>query len=155
MEQLKWSQLVRALGQPLLMVPLAQMATVGIAPAQAGSASALFNMIRNLGGSIGIALLSTIVLHREHCHFSIISERITHNSGAVAERLAELAQHFAQYDGDPNARALTQLARTVRREALVMAYADTFFLVGVALVLAIGGTFFLARAVPGSGGEAH
>jgi DHA2 family multidrug resistance protein len=155
MEQLKWSQLVRALGQPLVMVPLAQMATVGIAPAQAGSASALFNMIRNLGGSIGIALLSTIVLHREHYHFSIIAERITRNSATVTERLAGLAQRFAQYDGDPNARALAQLARAVRREALVMAYGDSFFLVGVALVLAIGGTFFLARARPGGGGEAH
>ena len=36
-----------------------------------------------------------------------------------------------------------------------MAYGDTFFLVGVALVLAVGGTFFLARAMPGSGGAGH
>ena len=58
-EQFEFSQLVRALGQPLLMSPLAQMATIGISPQQAGSASALFNMMRNLGGSVGIAMLST------------------------------------------------------------------------------------------------
>jgi MFS transporter, DHA2 family, multidrug resistance protein len=154
LEQLRWSQLVRALGQPLVMVPLAQMATVGIAPAQAGSASALFNMIRNLGGSIGIALLSTLVQNREHYHFSVIGERITQNSAAVADRLAGLARYFAPHGGDPHARALAELARMVRREALVMAYGDSFFLIGVALVIAIGGTFFLARATLG-GGEAH
>ncbi|MBV8578303.1 MAG: multidrug efflux MFS transporter [Acetobacteraceae bacterium] len=155
LEQLKWSQLVRALGQPFVMVPLAQMATIGIAPAQAGSASALFNMVRNLGGSIGIALLSTLVQNREHYHFSIVSERITRNSTTVSERLTGLAHYLTPYGGDPKARALGEIARTVRREALVMAYADAFFLIGVALVLAIGGTFFLARAAPGSGGGGH
>jgi DHA2 family multidrug resistance protein len=136
------------------MVPLAQMATVGIAPAQAGNASALFNMVRNLGGSMGIALLSTLVQNREHYHFSVIAERITRNSAAVADRLAGLARHFAPHGGEPHTRAIAELARMVRREALVMAYGDSFFLIGVALVIAIGGTFFLARATLG-GGEAH
>ncbi|MCY7368682.1 MAG: MFS transporter [Chamaesiphon sp.] len=56
-DQLRWSQLVRAMGQPLIMVPLSGVATAGLARSQAGSASGLFNMMRNLGGSFGIAVL--------------------------------------------------------------------------------------------------
>jgi DHA2 family multidrug resistance protein len=155
-DQLRWSQLVRALGQPLLMSPLAQMATIGIAPAQAGSASALFNMMRNLGGSVGIAMLSTVTQHREHYHFSIISERVTQNAARTAQRLAEMAHVLAPHGGDARMQALGELAQQVRREASVMAYADCFFLIGAALTLAIGLVFLLARARPGGGGgEAH
>jgi DHA2 family multidrug resistance protein len=153
-DQLRWSQLVRALGQPLLMSPLAQMATVGIAPAQAGSASALFNMMRNLGGSVGIAALSTVTEHREHYHFSIIAERMTHNGPRLAERLAAMAQALGG-GAEASARAIAELARMTRREALVMAYADAFFIVGLVLLVAIGGVVFLARARPGGGGAAH
>ena len=67
------------------------MATVGILPAQAGQASALFNMLRNLGGSVGIAAISTLAQHREQFHFSIIAERMTHNSLLLAQRLSEMA----------------------------------------------------------------
>ncbi len=151
-DQLKYSQLVRALGQPLLMSPLSQMATVGIAASQAGSASALFNMFRNLGGSIGIALLATVVEHREHYHFSIISERLTQNSAIVAERLGGMAMALGADGGDATMRATAELALMVRREATTMAFADCFTLIGVALTLSIGGAFFLARARSGGGG---
>jgi DHA2 family multidrug resistance protein len=155
-EQLELSQVIRALGQPLLMAPLSQMATVGIAPAQAGSASALFNMMRNLGGSVGIALLSTVAEHREHYHFSIIAERLTHNAARLAERLAAMAQHFAPAGGDARMQAVGTLAQQVRREAFVMAYSDCFFLIGCALALAIAGCAFLSRVRPGGpAGAAH
>ena len=151
-DQLKWSQLVRALGQPLLMSPLSQMAAAGIPAAQAGGASALFNMFRNLGGSLGIALLATLVEHREHYHFSVISERLTHNGARVAERLDAMAAGFAGHGANAAVRATAELALMVRREALTMAYADAFFLVGVGLTISIAGAFFLARAQSGSGG---
>ncbi|HEY9726005.1 MAG TPA: MDR family MFS transporter, partial [Chroococcales cyanobacterium] len=67
-EELRWSQLVRALGQPLMIVPLTTIATGNIEPQQAGSASGLFNMMRNLGGSIGIAILSTLLTRRQQFH---------------------------------------------------------------------------------------
>jgi MFS transporter, DHA2 family, multidrug resistance protein len=156
MDQLELAQVVRALGQPLLMAPLAQMATIGIGPQQAGSASALFNMMRNLGGSVGIALLSTAADQREHYHFSIVAERITHNSAQAADWLARASAALAARGGDAATQAVAEMANMVRREAYVMAYADCFMLIGVVLVLAIGGVFFLARTKPGgAGGAAH
>ena len=149
-DQLKWSQLVRALGQPFIISPLAQMATVGIGPAQAGAASALFNMCRNLGGSVGIALLATAAEHREHWHFSAIAERVTRNSVLLTERLGQMAQAVGP-EG-----ALARLALQVRRQATVMGYADCFLLIGGVLLLSLGGVVFLSRAqVGGGGGGGH
>lgn len=148
-DQLKWSQLVRALGQPLIISPLAQMATIGIGPAQAGAASALFNMGRNLGGSFGIALLATAAEHREHWHFSAIAERVTHNSVLLTERLGQMAQVLG-----PD-QALARLANQVRRQAVVMGYADCFLLIGAGLLLSLLGTAFLSRARYGAPGGGH
>jgi DHA2 family multidrug resistance protein len=158
-EQLRWTQLLRALGQPLLMSPLAQMATVGIAPAQAGSASALFNMMRNLGGSDGIALHSTVAEHREHFHFSIMAERMTHNAGMVADRLAAMSALLTARGMDASVAAtgaIAELADMTRREATVMAYADAFVFVGVVLGLAVVLVTRLSRLGPGTAaGDAH
>ncbi len=148
-DQLKWSQLVRALGQPFIISPLAQMATVGILPAQAGAASALFNMFRNLGGSFGIAMLATAAEHREHWHFSAIAERVTQNSVLLAERLGRMAQAVG-----PD-QALARLANQVRRQATVMGYADCFLLIGAGLLLSLLGVMFLSRAQAGGPGGGH
>ena len=149
-DQLKWSQLVRALGQPFIISPLAQMATAGIQPAQAGAASALFNMMRNIGGSFGIALLATAAEHREHWHFSAIAERVTVNSSLLAERLARMGAVV----GDN--RAVAMLSNTVRQQATVMGYADCFLLIAATLALSLLGVGFLSRPRGGGGGgEAH
>lgn len=66
-DQLIWSQLVRAMGQPLIIVPLTSIATAGLNPKDAGSASGLFNMMRNMGGSIGIACLATLLTNSRSC----------------------------------------------------------------------------------------
>jgi DHA2 family multidrug resistance protein len=75
-DQLRWTQLVRALGMPLVMVPITTLSTGLIEPEQSGSASALFNMFRNLGGSIGIALLATQLDLREKLHSLRLGEAV-------------------------------------------------------------------------------
>ena len=67
---------VRAVGQALVMTPLSVLATGGIEREQASSASALFNMMRNLGGSIGIALLQTLLTRREQFHSAVINPSV-------------------------------------------------------------------------------
>ncbi len=76
-EELRWSQLVRAIGQPLTILPLISLATANIEKEQAGSASGLFNMMRNLGGSVGIAALSTLITWPEQFHSNRIGEGIS------------------------------------------------------------------------------
>jgi MFS transporter, DHA2 family, multidrug resistance protein len=138
MDQLRWSQLVRAFGSPLIFVPLTALATGQIPSSQAGSASSLFNMLRNLGGSIGIAVLSTMVTRREQLHSVRVGEKVTVFDPATAERLDQLTSSFVARGHDgirAGQEAISALASLVRREAFVMAYNDAFLI--VALIMAL------------------
>ena len=57
--QLLWPNVIRALGQAIVMTPISAIAMIGIAASEAGAASGLFNMMRNLGGAIGTAAIET------------------------------------------------------------------------------------------------
>ncbi|MFK5600137.1 DHA2 family efflux MFS transporter permease subunit [Methylobacterium sp. HMF5984] len=158
-DQLILPQLLRAVGQPLFTIPLSQLSTAGLAPRDTADASALSNMMRNLGGSIGIAMLSTMIDRREHMHFSVLAEAITVNATRTQERLAAMAAGLHGHVADAAAAkgaALGMLAAQVRREAEVMAYADGFWLVGVSLVLSLGVVAILRKPQRASGPvEAH
>ncbi len=153
MDQLIVPQLLRAAGQPLFAIPLSQLSTIGLPPRDTADASALSNMMRNLGGSLGIAVLSTVVDRREHFHFSVLAEAMTANAVRTQERLASLIYGLA----DPalaRARALATLAAQVRREAYVAAYADAFWIVAVGLVLSLSAVLFLKKPTLASGSVA-
>ncbi len=122
--------IIRALGQPRIMVPLSAVTTAGMAKGrESGSASALFNMMRNIGGSIGIAGLSTPLSVRERFHSERIGESVTAYSGAVQERMQQSAAHFMSQGRDPysaNMRAIRAIGGAVRRQAFLLAYSDCF-----------------------------
>ena len=155
MDQFRVSNIVRALGQPLIFVPLLSMSTEGLPRSEAGSASALFNMTRNIGGSIGIALLSTIVTQREHLHSVRLGETVTTYLPAVQARLATLTDMFETKGLDPataSGYALTALNHTVQKQAYLMAYSDAFFVIGAALLLSGVSLFFLPKSQAMQGG---
>ncbi|MEO7495832.1 MAG: DHA2 family efflux MFS transporter permease subunit [Massilia sp.] len=155
-DQLLWSQVVRALGQPFVMLTLSNFAMNGIPPRDMASASSLFNMTRNLGGSIGIAMLATTLTNREHFHSARIGEAITGFSSATQQRLDELTAAFVGRGIDPvtaGNQALAAIDRVVRREAYVMAYNDGFLIMGVVLLGCIGVLWFAKKIkAPSSGG---
>jgi DHA2 family multidrug resistance protein len=151
-DQLCLTQLVRALGMPLVIVPITTLATGRIEPEQAGSASALFNMFRNLGGSIGIALLATQLDLREKFHSFRLGEGVTAFASGVTDRLADLTQVFVARGAEvltAGERAMGALAATVRREAYVLAYSDCFFLLGVVLLATVTFVWFCQPAKGG------
>ncbi len=139
-EQLRTTQLIRALGMPLVIVPPTTLATRGIPADRAGSASALFNMLRNLGGSIGIALLATRIDVREKIHSAHLGESVSLFDHETTTRLQSLGAHFVSLGADPataGLRALKVLDLTIRREAYVLSFGDAFSLLGMILLLSI------------------
>ena len=137
-EQLRWSHLVRAMGQPLIMVPLSAVATAGLAKSQAGSASGLFNMMRNLGGSFGIAALATLLTQREKFHSNRLGDAISLYNPETQQRVDTLTQLFVSKGTDFNtaqSQAFQAIASTVSRESYVMAFNDCFYFIGFALLL--------------------
>ena len=156
-DQLFWSQIVRALGQPFIMLTLSQFAMHGIAERDTASASSLFNMTRNLGGSIGIAMLATTLTNREHFHSAVIGESVSALSGATQQRLDQLTAAFVAGGTDPASAAMQALAvidRIVRREAYVMAYNDGFVIMALFLFACVGALFFADKVKAPSGPSA-
>lgn len=149
----------RALGQPLIMVPISAIATEGMAPGrESGAASALFNMMRNVGGSIGIAALSTLVSVRERFHSFRIGESVSIYAQATQETLAEATSYFMGRGSDPSsaaARAVGAIGGSVRQQAFVMAFSDTFFVMSCILLSSALALLFMKKPHVTGGGAAH
>ena len=149
-DQLMLPNIVRALGQALVLTPLTVLATGGLLAADAGSASALLNIMRNLGGAVGIALLQTFLTERAHFHYATIGETVSHFDEATRTQLDQLVRRFVdQGTADPAtalARAMASIADMVSRQAYTMAVGDAFHLLAVVLTLALGATFLLKKA---------
>ena len=156
--QLFWPDVTRALGQAIVMTPISAIAMVGIGPAEAGAASGLFNMMRNLGGAIGTAAVETFFTKREQYHSAIITPDVSLLEPATRNRLADLQQYFMAHGyPDPAGalhRAIIAVGQTIRDQATIMGYADCFVLLGVVLIFAILPVAFLRKGT-GSGGAAH
>lgn len=156
--QLRWSQLVRAFGQPLMIVPLTTIATGNIEPEQAGSASGLFNMMRNLGGSMGIAALSTLLSQREKFHSSRIGEAVSLYNPETQQRLDSLMQTLISRGSDAvtaRQQAIATIDNLVRREANTMAYNDCFYLMGFAILFCGLALIFCQKVKAGGNTAAH
>jgi DHA2 family multidrug resistance protein len=158
-DQLLWPNVVRAIGQALVLAPLSAVAAAGIEPENAGSASALFNMMRNLGGAIGIAVLQTFLTKREQFHSNVLNQSVSLFDEATRVRLSQLVQYFLQHGVTDAAtatnKALLAIGSRIHLQAYTMAFADTFFLLGAALVLALVATLLLKKAAHVSAGGAH
>lgn len=158
LDQLRWSQFVRAMGQPLIMVPLTSIATGGLSPKEAGSASGLFNMMRNMGGSIGIASLATLLTNREQFHSNRLGDTVSLYNPETQQRIDQMTQYFVSRGSDLSTaqnQAIASISNIVRREAFVMAFNDCFYFIGIALLLSGLAVLFFKKVKPTGGAVAH
>lgn len=149
-----WSQFLRGMGQILAMMPLNQASVGAVAKEDTGDAAGLYNMARNLGGSMGLALLGVFIDRRMEMHSDVIREAVSGNSILAQERIAGSAANFAAQGGDllyGQMQALKQLAAQIDLQALVMTYSECFWALGVALLISIPLTFLLRAPRAGGG----
>ncbi|MEK1850841.1 MAG: DHA2 family efflux MFS transporter permease subunit [Phyllobacterium sp.] len=151
--------IVRAIGQALVLTPITAITTAGIAAADAAAASGLTNMLRNLGGAVGTATLGTVLTKREQFHSNIIGQSITLTRDEVRQRLDQLTGYFMSHGVSDHATAAQQaviaLGRVVKRQALIMGFSDTFAVIGVLLALAAIALLFAEKPKGGGGAGAH
>ncbi|WP_174247943.1 DHA2 family efflux MFS transporter permease subunit [Bradyrhizobium sp. S69] len=154
-DQLWIPNIVRAIGQAMVLTPLTSVTTGDIAPQDAAAASGISNMFRNLGGAIGTAVLATVITKREQFHSNIIGQSVTPGREEVRDRIAQMTDYFmARGVSDPAAahqQAIVALGNAVKHQALVMGFSDTFAVLAAVLVLAALAVT-LTRKVKGSGG---
>jgi DHA2 family multidrug resistance protein len=158
-DQLFWPNVVRAIGQALVMTPLSAVATAGIEAENAGSASGLFNMMRNLGGAVGIAVLQTFLTKREQYHSNVLMQSISMFEQATRTRLEQLTQYFVSHGAidrtDALQRAYVAIGHIVQKQAFILAFSDTFYLLGAALIIALAAALLLKKPDHLSSGGAH
>jgi DHA2 family multidrug resistance protein len=158
-DQLFWPNVVRAIGQALVMTPLSAVATAGIEAENAGSASGLFNMMRNLGGAVGIAVLQTLLTKREQYHSNVLMQSVSRFEQATRNRLDQLTQYFMNHGvidrTDALQRAYVAIGHVVQKQAFILAFSDTFYLLGAALIVALAAALLLKKPDHLSSGGAH
>jgi len=156
------SQLLRGVGQMLCMMPLNQASMAAVTREESGDAAGIYNMARNLGGSVGLAVIGTFIDRRNTLHVERLSESLSANSTLVQERIAgSTAGHFAQV-GDAmyaQMQALKELVLQIHQQASVMTFSETFYALAGALLLCIPLALMLKTPKPGqapaASNEAH
>ncbi|MBA4219410.1 MAG: EmrB/QacA family drug resistance transporter [Methylobacterium sp.] len=152
--------IVRAIGQALVLTPITLITTSGIAPSEAAAASGLSNMLRNLGGAVGTAVLGTVLTKREQFHSNIIGQSVTIYREEVRERIDHLTQYFLTHGVSDLAvakqKAVAAIGASVHRQALILGFSDTFAVIGTVLGLAAIALLFTRKVnLGGGGGGAH
>src|SRR6516164_260547 len=147
-------QILRGIGMMCAMVPTNNIALGTLPPDRVKNASGLFNLMRNLGGALGLAIINQVLNDRADLHITRLQERVTWGNTTAVELLNMLTQR-AQGLGDATLMALKQLSQIVHRQAVVMSYGDTFFMLTVfycALSLLV---VFVSKPTVAAGGDAH
>ena len=157
-DQFFWSQMLRGAGMSLLFFPLSQVALAGIPEHDVPDASGFFNMARNLGGSIGLALTAVLIDKRLSFHTQMIAESLSANSTRAQERLAEMTAGLASRGSDianAHLEGLSLMAAEIQRQALVMSYADCFWALTVAAIAVSPALLLLPKSAGNSGMMVH
>ena len=152
------ARVFQSLGFGLLFIPINTGAYSGVPPEQNNNASALINMMRNIGGSVSIAALTTFIARREQYHQSMLVEHATpygaqtHNAFGALQHIVR-PHHASAVDALHQAQAI--LYAIVQKQAVVLSYIDGFWLTGVLLIALVPLVFVMRRAKGGGAPLAH
>src|SRR4051812_2439904 len=137
--ELALPQAIRGAAMLLCFIPINRLALATLPPNELKNASGVFNLTRNLGGAVGLALLNTFIEHGQQLHWSRLAERIEPGRPEVRATLDTMAARFGDVlrGADPNVAALREVARVVQREALVLTFNDAFLAVSLLLAASL------------------
>ncbi|HTS01915.1 MAG TPA: DHA2 family efflux MFS transporter permease subunit [Thermoanaerobaculia bacterium] len=154
-----FSRLVQGFGLGFLFVPISTAAFSHLAPKNMGQATGLFNLLRNEGGSVGIAVSATVLARRAQVHHARLGEHLSAYSPVVHERLSATAHGLAAASGlDPEtvrALSLRLLEGSLSRQAAAKAYVDVFWMLMFAFVAFLPFVLMLSSGVGQRPAEAH
>ncbi|TAL97798.1 MAG: DHA2 family efflux MFS transporter permease subunit [Paraburkholderia sp.] len=144
-QELLIPQALRGIGQQFCIPPIVTMALGSLPPSRLKSASGLFNLMRNLGGAIGIAVASTMLNDRLNLHYERLDEHVTAGRPVIEAVIQQQAAHLAAVGGDAlnaTTAGLDVLHGLLMREALVLTFSDTFFALALCFVVGLASVLF-------------
>jgi len=152
-------RMFQAIGIPFLFVPLTNLAYVGLRPEESNQASALMNVARNLGGTIGIAAVETMLTRRQEFHQARLVETLSPLNPNFTSGLSQITRDLIGHGQSALAaspEAIGQLYAALQRQAAMLSYVDVFDALMIVVFASIPLLLFMrrpSRATP-SGGTA-
>ena len=149
-------QVLRGCSLMLCMVPINNLSLGTLPPDQLKNASGLYNLTRNLGGAVGLALINTLLNRRLDLHLTRLHDAVAWGRPAAEEALDNLTQQLSGAVSDAGLAAVQKLNALVRVQAQVLSFGDVFLVLSVLFVgLALFAPLMKRPAVPAASAEAH
>jgi len=150
-------QILRGCSMMLCMVPINNIALGTLPLDRLKNASGLFNLTRNLGGAVGLAVINTVLIDRSAFHYARLAEHVEWGSAAAQQKLQNMTLNFEQTAGlDATSAAISKLSAMVHQQAALLSFMDVFFMLTV--LFATLGLFTMVIRKPvaaGGGGGGH
>src|SRR5271163_3203342 len=152
------ARVFQAMGLAFLFVPINTAAYAFIPPGKNNAASGLINLARNIGGSVGISFVTTMLARRTQVHQSNLTARLNSGNGQFQAALANITHLFVTRGSSP-AEAARQaygiIAFNLDRQATMLAYIDNFWILGCCVAAMIPFVFLMKKVKPGGPMAAH
>ncbi len=149
-------QMLRGFSLMTAMVPINNVALGTVPPDKLKNASGLFNLTRNLGGAVGLAMINTLINNRWDLHLQRLHESVAYGHEQAERTLANMTDAFAGMGSNAAMAATKQLALLVRGQALVMSLGDVFLALSILFIALVFATPLMQKpARRGGGGGGH
>jgi DHA2 family multidrug resistance protein len=145
-----WARAYQMIGMPFLFVPITTASYADLPPDKTNQASALMNVARNLGGSIGISLANVVLVQREQFHQSRLVENTVPSSPVFHSTLQQMTQYFTAHGAsaaDAAGRAMALIGQMIQTQATILAYIDVFHVCAITAALMIPLVLVLVRRI--------
>jgi DHA2 family multidrug resistance protein len=150
-------RIYQAAGLAFLFVPINTISYTGMPPEASNQVSAMINLMRNIGGSVGISAVETLIARRQQVHQDYLARNTFQGNPQFRQLLQQMTDHLSDHSGGTHAmrQAYDQIYGMLQRQASVLAYVDTFWIMGILSLLALGLLFLAKKNKPGTGVMAH
>jgi DHA2 family multidrug resistance protein len=148
-----WARVFQASAIAFLFVPITTVAYAGLSPEKNNHASALLNLMRNLGGSFGISACQTALAEWAQWHQYRLVEHLTPYAPVYQQRLPQIAKAVGAGPGDR--RTFQALYQQVQQQVAMLTYVDIFFTLAWTSLGMVGLVFLLKKVKPGAAAAGH
>lgn len=154
--ELFWPQVFRGVFMMICMIPINNIALGTLPPAEMKNASGLFNLTRNLGGAVGLALINQIMTNRTDLHFDRLREAVNITSSTAMSTITGMEQSLSGLGSNAHTAAISRLTGLAQQQSSVMAFNDIFLILTVLFVVLLVALPMVKKpAAAGGGGGGH
>jgi DHA2 family multidrug resistance protein len=150
-------QILRGFGLMMCMVPINNIALGTMPPSRIRGASGLFNLTRNLGGAVGLAVINTVLTNRQDVHYERLRENMDWGNPAAIDQMNNMAANFNTYGMDGASVAIKQMVGLATKQAIILSFSDVFLILTALFLAMIFGVAMIKKPAPqgGGGGGGH